>query len=332
MMSRLDRRRFLAAAGSVALAGSASSIGKPAMAQTAFPSRPLRLIVPAPAGSRHGLSARLFAESLARELRQPVEVVNPENSPALSYAFMAKAKADGYTLGYATVELAILHWRGLSDLTPADFAPIALLNEDPAGIHVRSDSQWLSAKQLMDHIKSNPGKLKASSTPAGGIWHLSTVSWLRAVGLGVDALPWVPSTGPAAAVEEMMLGGADVVVCSTPEVRSTPQAKSVRTLAVMARNRIARFGDVPTLQQAIGTPHTAGAWRGLVAPKATDAATTAALTVAAKRAWDNKEFQDIMQFRGFLPAWSANQDFAQFLDAADANMGQTLRAAGVIKA
>lgn len=322
----------MTAVGSAAIASGAVSLPRPAIAQAAFPSRPLQLVVPAPAGSRHGLSARLFAEYLAKEVGQPVEVVNPENTPALTYGLMAGAKPDGYTLGYATVELTMLHWRGLSDIKHTDFTPLALLCEDPAGIHVRADSPWQSAKELADHIKANPGKLKASSTPAGGIWHLSTASWLGAVGLVPSVLPWIPAAGPAAAVEEMMLGAYDIIVCSTPEVRATPQAKQLRTLAVMARQRIPRFADIPTIQQAMGSAHVAGAWRGLIAPKNLDPAIAVTVTAAAKRAWDNKEFQAVMQRRGYMQAWLAGQDFALYMADSDAKLGATLKATGVVKA
>jgi tripartite-type tricarboxylate transporter receptor subunit TctC len=329
-MRSVDRRSFLKAAGGASVL--ASSLAAPAIAQAAFPNRPLRLIVPAPAGSRHGVSARIFADEFGKALGQPVEVVNPDNTPPTNYALIAGAAADGYTLGYGTVELAIMHWRGLTGLKPTDVTALALINEDPAGIHVKADSPWQTIRQLTDHIRANPGQLKASSTPAGGIWHLSTVGWLGASGLKHESLPWLPATGPAAAVEDMMLGGADVIVCSTPEVRATPQAKATRTLAVMARDRIPRFGNVPTLQQASGTSHVSGAWRGLVGPRGLDSATAATLTTAAKAAWDSKGFQSTMRRRGFQPAWADGRGFAQYMEASSTRLGKALRDAGVIKA
>lgn len=327
-MPIIDRRTMLVSA---AASGVASVLGRPAAAQSAFPAKPIRLIVPAPAGSRHGLSARLFAESMTRVAGQPVEIENPENSPAMSYDLIAGAGNDGHTLGYGTVDLAILHWRGLSELKPADFVPIAILNEDPAGIHVRADSPWQNVRQLADHIKANPGSLKASSTPAGGIWHLSTVGWLAAVGLPVSALPWVPAAGPAAGVEDMMLGGADVIVCSTPEVRITPQASKTRTLAIMSRARIPRFGNIPTLEQAIGKPHTAGAWRGLIAPKGIPPERAMALTALAKQAWEDKAFQAQMQRRGYLPTWAGGADAGRYMEASSQNLHASLKTAGIVK-
>jgi tripartite-type tricarboxylate transporter receptor subunit TctC len=329
-VSVIDRRAFVAA-GAAATLAPAATLPRPAIAQSAFPSKPLRLIVPAPAGSRHGLSARLFAESLARVAGQPVDVDHPDSTPATGYGVIAGAGTDGHTIGYATVDLAILHWRGLSDIKPADLTPIAVLNEDPAGVHVRADSPWKGLRELTAHIKANPGSLKASSTPAGGIWHLSTVGWLGAAGLPVDALPWVPAAGPAAGVEDMLLGASDIIVCSTPEVRITHHASKTRTLAIMARTRIARFGNIPTVQQALGTDHTAGAWRGLVVPKGVAAGTAAQLTALAQRAWEDKAFQSQMQRRGFLLTWAGGSEAGRYMQASSDKLGGALRTAGLVK-
>jgi tripartite-type tricarboxylate transporter receptor subunit TctC len=331
-MPWLHRRGFLQSAATSLAALAAPAIVRPARAQASFPARPIRLIVPAPPGSRHGQSAALFARSLERAAGVPVTVEHPEGSAALGSGLIAGAGNDGHTIGYATVDLAILHWRGLSDLKPADFVPLARLNEDPAGIHVRADSSWQSARQLLEHVKANPGKLKASSTPAGGIWHLSTVGWLGAVGLPHDALPWIAAAGPAAGVEDMMLGGADVIVCSTPEVRFTPHGGRVRTLAIMSAARLPRFGNVPTVQQATGTAHVAGAWRGLVAPKGTPQETADALTALARKAAEDKELQAQLQRRGYLASFAGGREFGQFMEVASGNAKQALGRLGMTKA
>jgi tripartite-type tricarboxylate transporter receptor subunit TctC len=292
----------------------------------------LHLIVPATADTRHSLSARLFAQSLSKVLGQPVEVVNPDCSSATCYAIIAEASPDGYTIGYTTMDLAILHWRGLTKIKPADLTPIALLNEDPAAVHVRADSPWQTARQLLEHIRSKPGKLKASSTPTGGIWHLSTVGWLSSHGIDAKALPWVSDTGPGPAIQDMLLGASDVLVCRLPFVRFTPQAKHVRALAVMASSPISRFSDVPTMQQATGIPYAAGAWRGLVGPKSLPPATASLLVAAARKAWEQAEFQEALRRRGFVPAWSADREFARYMETASSKMGSSLRTAGLVPA
>ncbi len=126
-----------------------------------------------------------------------------------------------------------------------------------------------------------------------------------------------------------MLGGSDVVVCSTPEVRDTPKEKSIRTLTIMGRSRVARFGNVPTLQEALGLPYVSGAWRGLVAPRGLDPATAAALTVAARKAWEDSAFQAQMRRRGYLPSWSAGRGFGQYMEASSTRLGRTLKSAGL---
>ena len=78
----------------------------------------------------------------------------------------------------------MMHWQGLTDLTPRSYTPLALMNEDPPGIQVKSDSPYKTVKELADAIKASPaGKFKASGTGQGGIWHLALIGWLTAMGL-----------------------------------------------------------------------------------------------------------------------------------------------------
>ncbi len=329
-MRNLNRRRFLTGA---AAGGATAGFGfLPALAQSDYPVQPIRLLVPAPAGSRHGLSARLLAAALEKQIGQPVTVDHPEAPSAAVHEAIANAPADGYTLGLVTVDAAIMHWRGLTGVKPDSYTPLALFNEDPAGIHVRADAPWQDVKQLAAAVKAEPGKIKASSTPAGGIWHLSTVGWLQVQGLPVGAMPWVPATSPLAALEDQQLGGVDVIVCSIPEVRGTPFAKKTRTLAAMSRTRVPRFGDVPTLQQAMGLNHMAGAWRGIGAPKGLPPDRQAKLIAALKRTYDSPEFKTTMQRRGFGMVWSGGPDFAKFMEAQSQAMGRVVTAAGLAKA
>ena len=328
-MRHLTRRRLLTGT----LGTLASACVAPAIAQADYPSRPLRLLVPAPAGSRPGGSARFLAAALEKTLGQPVVVDNPEAPAPAVLEAIANATPDGYTLGLVPVETTIMHWRGLTTVAPASYTPLALFNEDPAGIHVRADAPWKDVKQLAAAIKAEPGKFKVSSSGLGTIWHLSTVGWLQSQGLPASALPWVPSAGgPLAALEDQQMGAIDVVVCSIPEVRGTTFAKKTRTLATMANSRIGRFGDVPTLQQAMGLKHTAASWRGIGAPKGLPADREAKLIAALKAATDSAEYKQIMSRRGYAMLWRSGADFGQFMAEQDKIMGGVVSAAGLAKA
>ncbi|MGQ9700660.1 MAG: tripartite tricarboxylate transporter substrate-binding protein, partial [Candidatus Bipolaricaulaceae bacterium] len=98
----------------------------------------------------------------------------------------AQAAPDGYTLTLVTLEIATMHWLGLTDLTYTDYEPIALINADYAAINVRADAPWETYIELHTQICKNPGKLLASGTAVGGIWDIARAGWLRAAGFNVN--------------------------------------------------------------------------------------------------------------------------------------------------
>ncbi len=329
-MKSIDRRYFLnRATSSLAAAG---LVAAPAIAQGAFPNRPVTLIIPAPSGSRTDLAARIFGGRLEQDLGQPILMVNPNGPSAVGHDKLATAPADGYTIGVLPVDVTIMHWRGVTTLQPKDFTPLALFAEDPAAIHVRANAPWQTAKQFIEHIRANPGKLRVSSTPKGGIWHLSTIGFLSALSLPPEAMPWTPSANPTEALEDLGVEGLDVIICSIPEVRGTQGAKQTRTLAVMANKRSPRFGDVATLQEAVGVRYASGNWRGLAAPKGLPVEIATAIAIAARKTWSNKEVQAQMDRRGFGMVWAGGKEFGQHMDTGNKRMGDALRAAGMIPA
>src|SRR6188508_2336003 len=160
-MTKLTRREF---AASAAAAAAGISLAKPAFAQ-AYPSRPVTVVVPWGAGGGTDATARIVAALLEKDLGQPFNVVNRTGgSGVVGHSAIATAPPDGYTIGMITVEISMMHWQGLTELTPASYTPIALVNADPAGFTVRSDSPFKSVKEALDYAKANPGKLKASGT------------------------------------------------------------------------------------------------------------------------------------------------------------------------
>ena len=206
---------------------------------------------------------------LEKELGQPFNVVNRTGgSGVVGHSAIATAAPDGYTIGMITVEIAMMHWQGLTELKPTSYTPLALLNEDPPGVQVNASSPYKTVKELADAIKAAPaGKFKASGTGQGGIWHLALVGWLTAMGLKPDHVAWVPSNGAAPAMQDLAAGGIDIVTCSVPEARAIIEAGKARSLAVMATERNPQFKDVPTLKEAMGIDYNTGAWRGIAGPK-----------------------------------------------------------------
>ncbi|MGL4288129.1 MAG: tripartite tricarboxylate transporter substrate binding protein, partial [Phreatobacter sp.] len=307
-MTDLTRRTLLVSAASAATALSA-----PAIAQ-AYPSRPITLIVPWGAGGGTDATARIVGSLLEREFGQPVNVVNRTGgSGVVGHAGIASAPADGYTIGMLTVEISMMHWQGLTELTPSSYTPLGLMNEDPPGVQVSASSPYRTIKDLADAIKANPGKLKASGTGQGGIWHLALVGWLGAMGLPANAVPWVPSNGAAPAMQDLAASGLDIVTCSVPEAKAMLDAGRARSLAIMAPARNPQFPNVPTLNESLGINYSVGAWRGIGAPKNLPAPIAERLTTALKKVNESKEFQDFMGNRGFGVRWADGAGFGKFM-------------------
>jgi tripartite-type tricarboxylate transporter receptor subunit TctC len=301
-------------------------------AQAQYPQRPVQLIVPWGAGGGTDATARIIAVVMEKDLKQPINVVNRTGgSGVVGHDAIAKATPDGYTIGLITVEIAMMHHQGLTALTPADYTPIGLVNADPSGVVVRTDSPYKNMKDLIAAIKANPGKMKASGTGQGGIWHLAIAGLLKDQGIDPNALPWVPSNGAAPGMQDLVAGGVDVVPCSLPEARSMIDAGKARALAIMDANPSALYPNVPTLQKELGTKWTMAAWRVIAAPRGIPAEVQKTLGAALKKAYDSKEYKDFMASRGFGVIWADAGDAAKFMAKADVDLGATMKAVGLAK-
>ena len=329
-MRRTTRRDFLIGSGT---AGAAATLGLTSARAQTWPNRPVTIICPWAAGGGTDATARIVAAVLEKEQRQPFNVVNRTGgSGVVGHSAIATAAPDGYTLGIITVEISMMHWQGLTEFKPDSYTPLALMNEDPPGVQVSSTSPYKTVKELADGIKAAPpGKLKASGTGQGGIWHLALVGWLTAMGLKPDHVAWVPSNGAAPAMQDLAAGGLDVVTCSLPEARAIIEAGKARSLAVMAGERNPAFKDVPTLKEAMGIDYTTGAWRGFAGPKGLPADIAGAMTAALKKVNEAAEFREFMANRGFGVRWADGAGFAKFMDEGDRAMGAAMKAAGLAK-
>ncbi|HEU5320050.1 MAG TPA: tripartite tricarboxylate transporter substrate binding protein, partial [Methylomirabilota bacterium] len=283
----------------------------PAAAQPKYPSRPVQLVCPWAAGGGTDRIARMVAVLLEKELGQPVTVVNRTGgSGAVGHTAGATASPDGHTLTIVTIEITQMHWQGLTPLTYREYAPVALLNIDPAGVQVAAASEFKSLKPLLEAVKANPGKLKASGTGKGGVWDIARAGMLKAAGIPVDAMPWVPSTGAATGLQELVAGGVQVVTASLPEGGPLIEAGKVRPLAIMADKRDPLFPSVPTLKEE-GINWTMGAWRGIALPRGTPPAVVAAVEKALEKAVRTPEFADFMKKNGFGVLWKPSGEFGR---------------------
>ncbi|MDQ0326395.1 tripartite-type tricarboxylate transporter receptor subunit TctC [Rhodopseudomonas julia] len=325
----MRKRTFLAAAA--ALLATAVFGAPAALAQSDYPDRPIQMIVPWGAGGGTDAVGRIFASILQEELGVPVNVVNRTGgSGVVGHSAIAMAKPDGYTIGIVTIEIDMMHWQGLTDLTYKDFDFLAMVNADPGGVMVSADSDYETAQDLLDAIKSEPkGSLKASGTGQGGIWHLGLLGWMLSEDLPPDQITWVPSQGSAAGITDMVAGGVDLVPSSLAEGRSMIEAGKVRPLASMSEERQEMFPDVPTLKEAVGSDWTLAVWRTVAAPKGLPDDVKAKLAGAVEKAYNSEEYTKFMADRGFGMRWAGPEEATEIVGSDDESLGRVMKEAGL---
>jgi tripartite-type tricarboxylate transporter receptor subunit TctC len=316
----------------IGLLAAASIFAAGDRARAAFPDRPITLIVPWAAGGGTDAVARQVAMMLERDFKQPVNVVNRTGgSGVVGHSAIASAAPDGYTIGLITLEINQMHWVGLTELTWEGFTPIALVNQDLAAIHVKSDSPFKSAKELFAHIKANPNKVVASGSGQGGSWHAALAGLLELEGISPTSVRWVPATGAATALTDLAGGGVEFVSCSMPEAEALIKAGRIRSLVFMSPNRAANFPDVPTTEEVFGKKWHKGVWRGFAAPKGLPKEIATQYETAIKKIWDSAEFQRFMNNRGFDLIYMDSAKFAEFMKADNQDNGNTLKSLGLAK-
>jgi tripartite-type tricarboxylate transporter receptor subunit TctC len=315
-----------------AIAVAAFALGSAAAFAQGYPNRPITLIVPWAAGGGTDATARIIGSLLEKELGQPINVVNRTGgNGVVGHQAIASAAPDGYTIGMMTVEIGMMHWQGLTELTGASYTPIGQVNADAAGLSVAADSPYKTANDLVAAIKANPGKLKASGTGQGGIWHLALAGMLREMKIEPSAVAWVPSNGAAPGLQDMIAGGVQLAPVSLPEARSLIDAGKVRPLAIMADKRIGLYPNLPTLKEATGSDYTMGVWRGIGAPKGIPADARDKLAAALKKVVASKDYTDFMAKQGYGVAYAGPEDFAKLMAKSDADLGAAMKAVGIAK-
>ena len=290
------------------------------------------MVVPWAAGGGTDAVARVMASLVEKELGKPVNVVNRTGgSGVVGHQAIAGAAPDGYTIGIITVEIAMMHHQGLTDLAGTSFTPLGLINYDATAMQVRADAPYANLGELMQAIKANPGKLKASGTAQGGIWHVALAGLLADQGLPPSSVIWVPSNGSAPALLDLVAGGVDMVPGSHAEARSLIDAGKVKSLAVFDDQPSNLYPNVPTGKQEIGTDWRMGVWRGIGAPKNLPPAIESRLQDAVKKAYDSPEYREFMTNRGFGMRWAGPAEFAEMMAASDAQLGAAMKAVGLAK-
>jgi tripartite-type tricarboxylate transporter receptor subunit TctC len=281
--AKVTRRTLVAAAAASVLPGTLMAQGSD------YPNRSIEVVVPASAGGGTDVLARAFSEAAKKHLPQAMVVNNkPGASGAIGMGEMINAKPDGYKLCMVIVEITILPHLGLTKYTWEDFQPIARLNADPAAITVRADAPWNTIEEFLAASQKSPGAMKMGNSGNGSIWHLAHAALEDKAGVKFNPIPY---QGAAPAVVALLGGHIDAVAVSPGEVAAHVAGGKLKTLAVMADQRIKGFERVPTLKER-KIDLSIGAWRGLAAPKGTPPEVMAILRAATRKAAEEHSLKD----------------------------------------
>jgi tripartite-type tricarboxylate transporter receptor subunit TctC len=253
------------------LAGCIAALAGCAMAATAsaqaWPSRPIKLIVPYAAGGGTDISARAIAQHLGAALGQPVVIENkPGAGTLLGSAAVAKAAPDGYTLVYGSVTHTIapaLYKEKMPFDAVKDFTPITQIATFPFVVVVNAASKITSIKGLVEQARAAPGKLNYASVGMGTGTNLSGELLKQLTGTQIVHVPY---NGSGPALTALLGGQVDVAIVDTPPAMPHIRSGSLRALAVTTARRAASLPDLPTMAEAGVPDFEFTSWWGVFGP------------------------------------------------------------------
>ena len=297
----------------------------------AYPDKSVTIVCPWGAGGGTDRVARFLAAELEKEYGKPFTVVNKTGGGgAVGHGAGAYAKPDGYTLTLVTLEIANMHWMGLTKLTYEDFDYVIQVNQDPSCVIVKADAPWHSITELLVDIAMHPGKYMFSGSSAGSIWDLSRIGLFDKVGVPIDYVKWIPTKGAAPSIVELLGGHVDVITCSAPEAAAQLDSGQLRALAIMADERNPKYPDVPTLKE-LGIDWSSGTWRGIAVPKGTPEEVINSLYGKLSKITNSEKYKDFMSKNGFGIKIGNSEEFSNFVEEQNTTWKKILKIGGYLK-
>ena len=309
--------------------------GGPAVADEAYPSRPITIIVPFPPGGIADLTARPLAAALERGFKQPVVVSNKAGAAgAVGMQSVAIAKPDGYTLLLGLVSISIIpEVDALFGRPPAftreQFVGIARLNADPPLLVANAAMPWKSVEELLEDARKRPGEITYASSGIYGASHVPLEMLLHAAG-GLK-MRHLPTTGGGPATTAVL--GKHAALWASPPALAVPHVKAgkLRPLATWGASRLASFPDVPTLRE-LGYDVEYSLWAGLFAPSGVPAGVVKALREATRQAVADPDFKAAMDRAQTPIAYQDADEFKAWWDHDAAMLARVIKKIGKIEA
>jgi tripartite-type tricarboxylate transporter receptor subunit TctC len=294
-----------------------------------YPSRPVRVVVPYPAGTTPDIIARTLADRLQKALGHPFIVENRSGAGGnIGAEAVARAPADGHTLlvgGNGPVAINKHLYKGLAYDPERDLAPISLLASAPQLLVVKAELKIADFKAFVGRAQREPGKLTYASVGGGSASHL-TMELLKSDAQLV--LVHVPYRGFPAAVTDMLAGNIDAMFAIVPAVLPHVRAGKMTPLAVTALERSALAPEVPSVAE-LGLPQLESlAWNGFLAPAGTSASVISRLSVETVRGMRNPETREALARLGFEVVASTPEELGRWMRLESEKWARVIRASG----
>ncbi len=294
-----------------------------------YPTRPVKMIIPFPAGAGTDLTGRLVADELGKRLHQQFVVENKPGAAAqLGTDFVAKSDPDGYTLLWTVSDgLSVLPAvKSLPYKVPDDFAFIGSIAQQPYTFAVSTKRDFKTFAELVAYAKSHPDGLNYGSAGPGSAPHLTIAMIAAEAGI---AMVHVPFAGLAPSTNALVAGTVDVGLVIPPQAKELIAAGSIRALATTGEKRSRVLPDVPTLRE-VGVNGTAVICYGLLAPAKTDPQIVARLRGTLSDMMRDQAFTDRLYALGFEVRPLIGDDYRDFI-VKDLDKWRAVAKAGNIK-
>jgi tripartite-type tricarboxylate transporter receptor subunit TctC len=318
-----------------ALAGLVASlfVALPAHADDTFPEHTITMVVPFPPGGAADIVARPVAESMSRHLHQAVVILNrPGAGGGVGMAYVARSKADGYTVLMALSSIVVLpeadKIRGQQQMFQlAQLIPVARFSADPVVLAVRADSPWKNLKDFLAAVKAQPGKYTYGSSGNYGTMHVPMVQLLSETN---TSMVHVPFTGAAPAVNALMGSTVDAVATGPSTISAYVHGGQLRALGEWGDKPIPSMPEVATLK-AQGVPVSYTQWSGLFVPAGTPPEIVDRQRDAARAAATDPVAIKALTVQGTEMQYLDQDEFKKFVDADAKAMTEVVKKIGKVE-
>ena len=325
-------KRIVSAAVAAAFAMlSIAAGGEQARAQgDDYPSRPVKLILPQPAGGAVDLIARTLGERLAEQLKQPVIVENmPGANGSLAGGAVARANPDGYTLMMAVDSNLVVNPSLYNNLTyepSRDFAPISVIAKLHMVLVANPKVPVNNVGELIAYARANPNKLNYAGIGIGSAMHMGMELFKFTTKTEINHVSY---RGTAPAITDVVGGVVEIMFTGPPSAKSMSEGGKLKLLAVASPKRMPLMPDVPTVQEAGVAGYEMGSWFGLLAPSKTPTAIVDRLSREVNKAVNDPRFSDRMKAQGLEEVGSTPEQMLATMQADTKKWAELIKATGI---